>query len=113
MKAVLLLAVLAVSKALTPAAPSNPLTLTITQSVGFAPLTLRVKARAEAEGKEVCVVVDGPEYQKACRTLDGVTWTQDFTLRASGCYAVFAVSEQYRTPEVTVRVIGQTEVECH
>jgi hypothetical protein len=90
----------------------TPLVLTLTQSVGFAPLTLRVKARAEAEGKEVCVVVDGPEYQKACRTLDGVTWTQDFVLRNSGCYAVFAISEQYRTPEVTVRVIGQLEQEC-
>jgi hypothetical protein len=109
MKVLLLLTLLAVN---TPAAPSNPLTLTITQSVGFAPLTLRVKARAAAEGREVCVVVDGPEYQKACRTLDGVTWTQDFVLRNSGCYAVFAISEQYRTPEVTVRVIGQLEQEC-
>jgi hypothetical protein len=112
MKVLLLLTLLAVSKASTPATPSNPLTLTLTQSVGFAPLTLRVKARAEAEGREVCVVVDGPEYQKACRTLSGVTWTQDFVLRASGCYAVFAISEQYRTPEVTVRVIGMSEQEC-
>jgi hypothetical protein len=112
MKTLLLLTLLAVSKPAAPPELKTPLVLTLTQSVGFAPLTLRVKARAEAEGKEVCVVVDGPEYQKACRTLAGVTWTQDFVLRVSGCYAVFAVSEQYRTPEVTVRVIGQSEQEC-
>ena len=83
-----------------------PLLLTVRQTVGMAPLVLRVKVRAAAEGKEVCVVVDGPEYQRACRTLDGITWTQDFMLRASGEYAVFASSENYRTPEVTVRVVG-------
>jgi hypothetical protein len=111
----LLLTLLAVSKPVTPAAQpelKTPLVMTIRQSVGMAPLTLRVKARAEAEGREVCVVVDGPEYQRACRTLSGVTWTQDFVLRASGCYSVFAISEQYRTPEVTVKVIGQSEQEC-
>jgi hypothetical protein len=108
----LLLTLLSVSKPAAPPELKTLLLIKVSQSVGMAPLTLRVKAKALTEGREVCVVVDGPEYQKACRTLDGITWTQDFVLRASGCYAVFATSEQYRTPEVTVRVIGQSEVEC-
>jgi hypothetical protein len=83
-----------------------PLIISIYQTVGMAPLTLRVKAKAAAEGKEVCVIVDGPEYRKACRVLDGITWTQDFILRVPGEYSVFAISENYRTPELRVRVIG-------
>ncbi len=83
-----------------------PLILSIYQTVGMSPLIARVKVRAAAEGKEVCVIVDGPEYHKACRTLNGVTWTQDFELRAAGEYSIFAVSEDYRTPELKVRVIG-------
>jgi hypothetical protein len=96
----------------TPAAPPTlkvPLLLTIRQTVGMAPLTLRVKVRAEAEGREVCVVVEGPESMRSCRTLWGVTWTQDFLLRAGGEYAVYAVSQQYRTPDQSVRVIGMGE----
>lgn len=110
----LLLAVLlsGVSKVNTPAAPptlKTPLILTIRQSVGMAPLTLRIAVRAEAEGREVCVVVEGPESFKSCRTLDGITWTLDFTLRAGGTYSVFAMSERYRTPDLPVRVIGLEE----
>jgi hypothetical protein len=89
-----------------------PLLLTITQSVGMAPLTLRVKVKAATEGREVCVVVDGPEYQKSCKTLSGITWTQDFVLRLSGCYAVFAVDGEHKTAETKVRVIGVSEEEC-
>lgn len=92
------------------AAPTEkPLTMSIYQTMGMAPMTLRVKVRAAAEGKEVCVVVDGPDYHKACRTLSGVTWTQDFTLYHGGEYAVFAVNESYRTPEMTIKVIGLME----
>lgn len=111
----LLLLLLAVNTPVTPAAPPTlkvPLLLTLTQTVGMAPLTLRVKVKAAAEGKEVCVVVDGPESFRSCRTLYGVTWTQDFQLRADGCYAAFATSEAYRTPDVRVRVIGLDGEEC-
>lgn len=84
-----------------------PLKMTISRTVGMAPMLLRVKVRAAAEGKEVCIVVDGPNYYRnSCQVLDGITWTQDFELRAGGEYAVFAVSEKYRTPELTVKVIG-------
>lgn len=103
-----------VSKVNTPAAPptlKTPLVLTIRQSVGMSPLTLRVKVRAAEEGAEVCVVVDGPEYQKTCRQLWGVTWTMDFTLRTGGNYAVFAASGPYRTPESPVKVIGLNDPE--
>jgi hypothetical protein len=89
-----------------------PLILSIYQSVGMAPLTLRVKVKAATEGREVCVVVDGPEYHRACKTLDGITWTQDFVLRLSGCYAVFAVDGEHKTAETKVRVIGVSEEEC-
>lgn len=104
-----ILTLLAVSKAAAPGELKTPLLLTIRQTIGMSPLVLRVKVRAAAEGREVCVVVDGPEYARTCRTLDGVTWTMDFTLRSGGNYSVFAVSEQYRTPEVPVRVIGLGE----
>lgn len=87
----------------------KPLTLSIYQTMGMAPLTLRVKVRAAVEGKEVCVVVDGPDYHKACRTLSGVTWTQDFMLYIDGEYEVFAVTEGYRTAETIVKVIGLNE----
>ncbi len=90
-----------------------PLIISIYQTVGMAPLTVRVKAKAAAEGKEVCVIVDGPEYRQSCKVLDGITWTQDFVLRLSGCYAVFAISGNYRTPELKVRVVGMSEdTEC-
>lgn len=103
------MALLLVNKALTPAAPPTlhtPLLLTVRQTVGLTPFTLRVKVRAEAEGKEVCVVVDGPESFRSCRTLDGITWTLDFTLRSGGDYSIFANTDRYRTPDVPVRVIG-------
>ncbi len=86
-----------------------PLVLIITQTVGMAPLTLRVKARADENQREVCVVVDGPEYQRSCYTPQGRTKDLTFVLRAGGEYHVFAVSDTYRTPEVTVRVIGLGE----
>ncbi len=90
-----------------------PLILSIYQTVGMAPLTARVKVRAAAEGKEVCVIVDGPEYRKSCRVWGGITWTQDFILRMPGCYAIFAVSDNYRTPELKLKVIGVGEdTEC-
>lgn len=107
MSARLLLTLLLVNKALTPAASPTPLLLTVRQTVGLAPLTLRVKVKAvEGGGKEVCVVVEGPESWRSCRTLSGVTWTLDFTLRSGGDYAVWAASDRYRTPDVPVRVIG-------
>lgn len=96
-------------KALTPTAPPTPLLLTVHQTVGMAPMTLRVKVKAEAEGREVCVVVEGPESMQSCRTLYGVTWTLDFTLRSGGGYEVYAVSRSYRTPAVPIRVIGVGE----
>lgn len=105
----LALLLLAGYKVYNPAAPptlKTPLVMTIRESVGMAPLTLRVKVRAEAEGREVCVVVDGPEYFKSCRMLDGITWTIQFILRSSGDYAVYSTSQQYRTPNVKVHVVG-------
>lgn len=88
----------------------KPLTMTIRQTMGMAPLTLRVKVRAAAEGKEVCIVIDGPNYYRnSCQVLNGITWTQDFELRAGGEYSVFANTEGYRTPETPVRVIGLNE----
>ncbi len=89
-----------------------PLMISIYQTVGMAPMTARVKVRAEAEGKEVCIIIDGPEYFNSCRELYGVTWTQDFLLRVPGCYAVFAVVGNYRTPELKVKVIGSTDDDC-
>jgi hypothetical protein len=74
-------------------------------------MTLRVKTKAAAEGREVCIVVDGPEYHSDCRTLRGITWTADIELRSGGDYVVFATSEKYRTPPVPVRVIGIGEVQ--
>lgn len=112
----LLLALLlsGVNKVNTPAAPpklETPLLMTVRQSVGMAPLTLRVKVKAAAEGREVCVLVEGPESFRSCRTLYGVTWTLDFTLRSGGTYAVWAESQQFRTPELPIRVIGLNEPE--
>ena len=86
-----------------------PLVLPITQTVGMAPLTLRVKVRTDTNQREVCVVVDGPEYLRSCYPPQGITKTIDFLLRMPGEYRVFAVSDTYRTPEVTVRVIGMGE----
>lgn len=88
-----------------------PLLLTVRQSVGMAPLSLQVKVRAEAEGREVCVVVEGPESFRSCRQLDGITWTLTFTLRSGGDYEVFATSERYRTPNAPVQVVGIEEQE--
>lgn len=110
----LLVAALGVNKASTPAAPpraETPLVLIISQTVGMTPFTLRVKVRAAAEGREVCVVVEGPESMQSCRVLDGITWTLDFTLRTGGTYAVSAYGQQYRTPALPVRVIGLNEGE--
>lgn len=102
--------ILSVLLAFALAAPSEqPLKMSIYQTMGMAPMTLRVKVRAAAEGKEVCVIVDGPDYHKACRTLSGVTWTQDFMLYIGGEYSVFAIIEGYRTAETTVKVIGLNE----
>lgn len=107
-----ILLTLLVSKAVMPAtAPKaeTPLVLTLRQSVGMAPLTVRVKVRAAAVGREVCVVVEGPESFRSCRQLDGVTWTLDFVLRTGGEYIAFATSQQYRTAEIPVTVIGLGE----
>lgn len=84
----------------------QPLKMSIHQAMGMAPFTLRIKVKAATGGQEVCVVVDGPEYHKACRILSGVTWTQDFTLYYGGEYSVFAASEHYRTAETIVTVIA-------
>jgi hypothetical protein len=91
-----------------PAAPSaaETLVLTVRQTVGMSPFTLRFKVRASTEGREVCVTVDGPEYHRACRELWGVTWTQDFQLRAGGDYVVYATNREYQTPDIPVKVIG-------
>lgn len=83
-----------------------PLVLTLHTSVGMAPMTLRTKIRADTNQREVCVVVDGPEYFRSCFTPRGVTAVVDFVLRAGGEYQVFAVSDTYRTPELTVKVVG-------
>lgn len=104
-----LLTLLSLYNAAAPPTLHIPLRMSIYQTVGMAPLTLRVKVRAEAEGREVCIIVAGPEDRRSCRTLNGITWTTDFLLRSSGEYSVFAVSERYRTPELTVRVIGLGE----
>lgn len=105
----LLLTLLAGYKPAAPPTLEIPLLMTIRQTVGMAPFTLRVKVRAAVEGREVCVVVDGPESFQSCRTLYGITWTQDFILRVAGTYAAFAYSESYRTSNVTIRVIGEGE----
>ena len=90
----------------TPPTLKTPLILTLSQQVGMAPLTLRLKVRALAEGREVCVVVEGPESMQSCRTLDGVTWWVDFTLRTGGDYVAYAESQRYRTPDLRVQVVG-------
>lgn len=109
MIALLLAFMLGVNTPANPPALKVPLLMTVRQTVGLAPLTLRVKVKAAAEGREVCVVVDGPESFRSCRTVDGITWTQDFTLRSGGTYAIYAQSGPYRTPGVPIRVIGLGE----
>src|SRR5258706_4417588 len=93
------------------AAPAEPpLKMSIYQTMGMAPLTLRVKVKAATEGKEVCIVIDGPDYYRnSCQVLNGITWTQDFVLHNGGEYSVFAVTGGYRTPEIPVKVIGFNE----
>lgn len=109
MRALLLALLLGGYNAYKPATPptlKTPLILTLSQTVGMAPMTLRVKVKAAAEGREVCIVVDGPESTSSCRTLWGVTWVQDFILRSGGDYEVYATSEKYRTVLLPVRVVG-------
>lgn len=108
--ALLLLALLLVGynvySAAAPPTLKTPLVLTLSSTVGMTPFTLRAKVRAQDEGREVCVVVDGPESQMSCRTLNGVAWTLDFILRSGGDYVVWATCAGYRTANLQVQVVG-------
>lgn len=84
-----------------------PLLLIIRQTVGMAPMTLRTTIRADENQREICVVVDGPEYQKSCYTPRGVSRVMDFHLRIPGTYYVFAVSDTFKTIEREVIVVGE------
>lgn len=81
-----------------------PLLLTVRTVFGMAPMELRLSIKADENQREVCVVVDGPEYHKDCFTPRGRTQDMKFQLHTQGSYEVFAVSDTYRTRSVVVEV---------
>lgn len=102
----------------------NPLTLSLYPPVSMAPATVRITVLAPRNpgNRLLCWQVDGPEFRKSCRSLDGENaprvWSVYWNLRTSGEYVAEAVltrvtegkTQTYRETQ-PFRVVGGFDTE--